>query len=136
MFSTPEEMILAVEDYFEWIKGEFKDEPVKQEDGTTVMTRIWVRYPEPPTITGLALHLGFESRQSIYDYEKNGEFSYLIKNARLRVEKGYELGLHGDKPVGSIFALKNMGWSDKTQQEISGPNGGPVQFNIIMPPGE
>jgi hypothetical protein len=62
------------------------------------------------------LHLGFASRQSFYDYEERGEYSYIIKNARLRVEKGYELRLHGNNPTGSIFALKNMGWSDK--QEI------------------
>jgi len=30
------------------------------------------------TITGLALHLGFESRQSLHDYEKRDEFSYII----------------------------------------------------------
>lgn len=70
----------------------------------------------PATITGLALYLGFESRQSLYDYEKNEEFSYVIKNARLRVENAYELNLHFKNPTGSIFALKNMGWKDT--QEI------------------
>ena len=32
-----------------------------------------------PTITGLAYSLGFESRQSFYDYVEKGEFSYIIK---------------------------------------------------------
>ena len=32
------------------------------------------------------------------------------------VEHGYEKDLRSDKPTGSIFALKNMGWVDK--QEI------------------
>jgi len=72
-------------------------------------------YKDSLTITGLALALGFESRQSIYDYEKNGEFSYIIKRARLHVENRYETELLGDKPTGSIFALKNMGWSDKIE---------------------
>lgn len=83
------------------------------------------------TITGLALFLGFESRQSIYDYEKDGTFSYIIKNARLRVEEGYEERLHGAIPTGAIFALKNMGWKDKVENEISGPDGKPVQFQQI-----
>jgi len=69
-----------------------------------------------PTITGLALWLGFESRQSFYDYEKEGEFSYTIKKARLRIEERYEQRLHGNSPAGAIFALKNFGWTDR--QEI------------------
>ena len=37
--------------------------------------------PEKPTITGLALELGFTSRQSLYDYKERQEFSYTIKKA-------------------------------------------------------
>ena len=70
-----------------------------------------------PTITGLALHLGFESRQSVYDYEKRSdEFSYTIKRSRLRVENSYEKHLLSNTATGAIFALKNFGWADK--QEI------------------
>jgi len=69
------------------------------------------------TITGLALHLGFESRQSIYDYEKDGEYSYTIKKAKLRVENFYEKELLGDHTSGAIFALKNFGWADKTENK-------------------
>jgi len=74
----------------------------------------------PFTITGLAYHLGFESRQSIYDYEKHGEFSYAIKRARLQVEKYAEDKLFSTTPTGAIFALKNHGWSDKQEIEHSG----------------
>lgn len=70
-----------------------------------------------PSITGLAYHLGFESRQSIYDYEKkNDEFSYTIKRARLKIEIYYEELLSTKSVTGAIFALKNFGWADK--QEI------------------
>jgi hypothetical protein len=69
-----------------------------------------------PLITGLALHLGFESRQSFYDYEKHDEYSYIIKRARLKVESGYEAKLLSQNTTGAIFGLKNMGWTDK--QEI------------------
>jgi hypothetical protein len=67
------------------------------------------------TISGLCYFLGFESRQSFYDYEKIDEFSYIIKKARLRIELQYEENLQLDSPTGSIFALKNMGWVDKTE---------------------
>lgn len=75
------------------------------------------------TITGLCLHLGFESRQSFYDYEKKPGFTYTIKKARMRIEQAYENNLHGNVGsgvAGSIFALKNMGWSDKQEHEFSG----------------
>ena len=72
------------------------------------------------TITGLCLYLGFESRQSFYDYEKKPEYSYIIKNARLHIENGYELSLRSASVTGAIFALKNMGWKDKTETEHSG----------------
>lgn len=69
------------------------------------------------TVTGLVLYLGFASRSSLDDQEKRGEdFSYIIKRAKLAVENSYELsGQSFD-----IFALKNMGWRDRTEQEISG----------------
>lgn len=67
------------------------------------------------TITGLALAIGFASRQSIYDYEKSGEFSYVIKKARLKVENWYEKNLSEKNATGAIFALKNMGWSDRIE---------------------
>lgn len=89
-FETSEELQSKCDEYFIWAENTF--------------THL--------TITGLAIFLGFESRQSVYDYSKNGEFSYIIKTAKLKVENGYEMGLFGDKPTGSIFALKNMGWVD------------------------
>ena len=69
------------------------------------------------TITGLALGLGFESRQSLYDYKERDQFSYTIKRACLYVENGYERNLKENASAGSIFALKNMGWSDKLETD-------------------
>lgn len=71
------------------------------------------------TITGLAIHLGFASRQSIYDYQKLDGFEFVASRARLMVEHSYELGLRGQNPTGSIFGLKNFGWSDKQSIELS-----------------
>jgi len=70
----------------------------------------------PITITGLILHCGFCSSQSFYDLEEKEEFTYTVKRARLRVTKHYEGLLQGNNVAGSIFALKNLGWSDR--QEI------------------
>lgn len=79
-----------------------------------------------PTICGLCLYCGFESRQSFYDYEKRPAFSYTVKRARLFIEKEYEQMLQGQSCTGAIFALKNLGWIDKTSQEITGKDGEPL----------
>lgn len=76
-----------------------------------------------PTITGLALSLGFESRQSFYKYELDGEFCYTIKRARLQIECIYEQNLHSNNATNSIFALKNFGWTDKSE----------IDHNITFP---
>ena len=72
--------------------------------------------PEPVTWTGLALYLGFSSRQSIDEYLNYDGFSDSVKRAKSLVEYSYELKLHGASPTGSIFALKNFGWSDKSSE--------------------
>lgn len=82
------------------------------------------------TVTGIALFLGFESRQSFYDYEKHEEYSYIIRKARLRVENGYENKLFTNSPTGAIFALKNMGWTDKIEQHVE--HAGSMTFGGIQ----
>jgi hypothetical protein len=106
-FTNPNELKTKIEEYC--LQSESRVE--ENDDGST--TTITGR---PLTITGLAYFLGFESRQSFYDYEKHAEFSYIIKRARLRIECDYEERLNSKNPTGPIFALKNMGWSDR--QEI------------------
>ena len=70
-----------------------------------------------PTITGLALYLGFESRQSMYEYKNKPDFTYIVKRAQLIIESHYEKGLNSNSVAGMIFALKNMGWKDKSEVE-------------------
>lgn len=84
------------------------------------------------TITGLAYSLGFESRQSLYDYEQKGEFSYIIKRARLKVEMGYEKDLRSNNPTGPIFALKNMNWKDNQRTELTGADGNELNFKVSL----
>ena len=73
-----------------------------------------------PTVTGATIHLGFCDKTTLYDYRDREEFSHSIKSLLLFVENGYEQALHGNSVTGSIFALKNMGWKDKSETEHSG----------------
>lgn len=73
-----------------------------------------------PTLTGLVYHLGFESLQSFYDYEKIPEFSYTVKRLRTFVQSCYEQQLYSFAWAGAAFALKNLGkddWKDEVVQQ-------------------
>jgi hypothetical protein len=70
---------------------------------------------EPPTIAGLALFLGFNSKEDFDHYENKGKLASLIKRARFRVMAYYENRLHFPAPTGAMFALKSMGWNEKSK---------------------
>lgn len=98
LYDTPQQFDAKVEEYQEYCKEN----------------------KEPVTWTGLALYLGFSSRQSIDEYLKYDGFSDSVKRAKTFVEWNYEKRLAGDSsPTGAIFALKNFGWKDKTETDIT-----------------
>lgn len=116
LFETCEELQDKIDEYFE----------TGIEERTFICGSGANKYPitvEIPTITGLCYFLGFESRQSFYDYEKRPGFSYTIKKARLKIEKLYEEQLQYGNSTGAIFALKNMDWHDKTEHDLSNKDG-------------
>jgi len=92
-YQTPEELTKKIKEYFAECK----------ETGEPLMT------------TSLAYHLGFASRQSLYDYKAMGKFSYIIKRALLFIEMSAEKNLIDHGGAAEIFRLKNFGWSDKTE---------------------
>jgi len=93
-FKSLKELQLKVDDYFE--------QTPKEE---------W-------TITGLAIHLD-TFRSVLCDYEEKDEFSNTIKKAKQRVENGYEVDLKKHGRSGTIFALKNFNWKDKTETDLT-----------------
>lgn len=113
VFKSVQDLQNKIDEYFFFIQGEYDEVDGVDEIGNATTVKNYSRNAENPSLTGLALYLGFESRQSVYDYEKNGDFSYTIKRARLRVECAYEQALLSKNSTGAIFALKNFGWSDK-----------------------
>lgn len=137
LFATVEDLDKAITGYFEYIKGKKgeREVEVKKKDGLIDFQTetFWVWPPEPPTITGLAYYLGFNSRQSFYDYEKDGDFSYTIKRARLRIENEYEKALHHQSPTGAIFALKNFGWTDKQEIDQKTEHSGGIEIRWQEP---
>lgn len=74
----------------------------------------------PLTITGLALALGFNSRQSLLNYQGKPEFMDTITRAKAMVEQYAEERLYDkDGANGAKFSLANNfeGWREKQQIE-------------------
>lgn len=104
-----------------WEDPEAFEKSVDEYFATKDITHTW---------TGLAIHLGFESRQSLEDYKKKPGFSYPIKKALIQIESMYEQNLFKGNPTGSIFALKNFGWSDKQEIEQKTEHSGQINHTI------
>ena len=73
----------------------------------------------PYTITGLAMALDM-TREKVIKYGQKDEFRDAIKKAKQKVENSYELRLIKNGRAGDIFALKNFGWTDRQETEITG----------------
>lgn len=114
-YKTVEELEKAIDAYFE----DCKDKVIKDDDGNIVTDKSGnpVLLQNPPTVSGLALFLGFEDRRSIYDYKNRGLFSHTIKKAIMKIEQYAEQHLYVGKATGAIFWLKNHGWKDSKELE-------------------
>ncbi|MFX1570635.1 MAG: terminase small subunit, partial [Promethearchaeota archaeon] len=100
-YETPEEMEKIIDGYFEscweehWertgkVNEQGKDiwKPVYDKDGN-----IQFRLRERPTVTGLALALGFTTRHTLMNYQVKNEFMHTIKKAKMLIEHYYEKGV-------------------------------------------
>lgn len=83
------------------------------------------------TLAGLAYHLNID-RQTLYNYAERDEFFDIIKKARQAVEAKYEERMiYENNPTGVIFALKNMGWSDKQEIKHEGISNEITKIEIV-----
>ena len=121
MYKTKEEMQAKIDAYFEECKGVI----LTDNDGNAVTDKygrpIYID-EKPLTITGLALALGFNSRQALLNYQGKEEFNDTILRAKARVEQYAEERLFDkDGANGAKFSLANnfKGWKDKIEAEVS-----------------
>jgi hypothetical protein len=119
MYKTPEEMQKVIDKYFEDCSGEYiviDGAVAVDKHGHPIKTK-----ERPLTITGLALALGFNSRQTLLNYQGKEEFMDTITRAKTRIEQYAEERLYDkDGANGAKFSLANNfeGWKDK--REIDG----------------
>lgn len=117
-FNTPEEMQAKIDAYFADCEGELltdeEGKPIFDKFGTPI--RLGVK---PLTVTGLAIALGFTTRQALLNYQGRGEFKAIIEAAKLKIENYAEMRLYDrDGWNGARFNLQNnfRAWdADKPQ---------------------
>ena len=115
-YKSKKELEEKIEAYFRECEGV----PFFDENGYPMRTNkgciLYEKAPKPPTITGLALALGFTSRQALLNYQAKKEFFDTITRAKSRVEEYAETRLYDRDGVnGAKFNLANnfRGWRDK-----------------------
>ena len=120
-FKTPIGLAMRIGRYFGYIRGKLhpQDDAVKQ-GNVKPGAIIWDREPEPPTITGLALFLGFNSLKDFEVFERKKQYAAILKRGRLLIEAAYEKKLHQQPASGAIFALKSMGWNEQPEVRTPG----------------
>ena len=121
-YTDPEEMREKIDAYFEECKGTL----LRDHNGDPILTK-WgdpvYLDKKPPTITGLALALGFKTRTSFNKYKTRKEFTDLICEARSRIEMYNEEQLYSrDGARGAMFNLRLnfSGWQDKEDGQDKG----------------
>jgi len=116
LFNTSAELKKLIDGYFYYIEGVYYEAEKPAKDGkTTTVEKVYEREPEPPTVAGLLLFLGINSRTLFESCCTEGEFADILSRGRLRIEACYEKKLHSQSATGAIFALKSMGWNEKPE---------------------
>lgn len=123
-YSSKEEIQEKIDAYFTECEGKVLEDgggkPVLDKYNRPVMYG-----QRPPTITGLALALGFSGRQSLLNYKGKKEFFDTITRAYARVEQYTEERLFDKEgAAGAKFSLANNfeGWKEKQQIEADVKN--------------
>ena len=123
MYSSVEELQNKIDEYFIKCAGEYLTKPngeyVLDKFGKPILINC-----KPPTITGLALYLGFGGRQALLNYQNRDKFKDTITVAKSRIEEYVEGRLFDKDGVnGAKFSLVNnfKGWREKQDVEINAP---------------
>jgi hypothetical protein len=113
-FTSPEQLQKLIDAYF--AKCDARVSTRFDKDGEPISTL----NPEPYTMSGLALSMGFD-RQTILNYSKKDEYVGTIKAARQKVEADVERRLmETSNQTGAIFNLKNnFAWVDKQESDVN-----------------
>lgn len=119
-YKTAEEMQKVIDEYFKECEGEM----LKDDDGNVYTDKYGqpiIFNSKPPTVTGLALALGFNTRLALLNYQAKAEFMNTVTRAKTFIEEYAERRLYDkDGCNGAKFNLVNnfRGWADKSELTV------------------
>ena len=121
-----------IEQYFESCRGHLLEDP---DTGKPMIYKGLPVYEDqrPPTITGLALALGFATRAGLIYYQGKPQFEDAILRAKSRIEQYTEERLFDrDGSAGARFSLQNnfKGWKTATDVNIAAAEEDDVMVEI------
>lgn len=135
IYKTANEIEEKIDAYFKECEGEI----LKDDNGKTVLNKFGnpvVINRKPPTVTGLALALGFTSRLDLLRYQGKEEFRNTITRAKSMIEQYAEERLFDrDGSNGAQFSLRNnfKGWDADKKNDDSGDGKITIVNNIPRP---
>lgn len=119
-YKSVAEMQSKIDAYFAACEGK----PLLDTEGNQVLYkgRPVIVGAQPPTVTGLALALGFSGRQALLNYQAKPKFVDTITRAKARCEAYAEERLFDrNGTTGAQFSLKcNFGWNEKAPADTDG----------------
>lgn len=128
-FKSVKKMQEKIDEYFESCESrpllDGKGHVLTDKKGNPIFTP-----GRPPTVTGLALALGFTNRQSLLNYQERDEFFDTITRAKAKIEQYAEERLFDkDGANGAKFSLANnfQGWKEKAVVET-----GPMKLEELI----
>lgn len=127
-------MQAVIDQYFEDCKGE----PIIGDDGMLILDKFgqpFIIHQRPPTVTGLALALGFTSRQALLNYQAKKGFVDTVTRAKARIEAYAEERLFDrDGQRGAEFSLKyNFRWVDEKKDDSKESVCGVAELPAVLP---
>lgn len=135
IYKTVNEIEEKIDIYFKECEGEI----LKDDNGKTALNKFGnpvVINRKPPTVTGLALALGFTNRLDLLRYQGKEEFCNTITRAKSMVEQYAEERLFDrEGSNGAQFSLRNnfKGWDADKKNDDSGDGKITIVNNIPRP---
>lgn len=117
IYKSADEMQKKIDEYFADCEGK----PLRDEDGHVLTDKYGkpvLTGAHPPTVTGLALFLGFGGRQALLNYQGRKAFKDTVTRAKARVEEYAESRLFDkDGFQGARFTLERnfKGWREEDE---------------------
>ena len=132
-WTDPGKMQKKIDEYFVMCEGK----PLLDDYGEQVFNKFGepiILNAKPPTVAGLACYLGMDSRQTLLNYQNDEEFTYVITNAKTRIEAYLEESLmNRNAQRGAEFNLRcNFRWNDK-QDGFDGDDDNETGVVMIAP---